>query len=186
MRPIRTTIALVSLAAMTGSLFSGVQPASAVFPGANGKIVFASDRDGNDKIYTMAANGRHLTRLTFNATSDYNPQWSPDRQSIVFESKRSGNDEIYVMDHAGLEPHQAHQERRIRSDAGVLTRRHRRRLREQPRRQRQHLRRERDRSKHPVTRLTVSDEEDWMPAWSPDGSEIAFASHRDGDFESTA
>ena len=62
------------------------------------KIVFYSDRDGNDEIYTMKPDGSNQTRLTFNEASDTYPAWSPDGRQIAFQSDRDGNDEIYVMD----------------------------------------------------------------------------------------
>jgi hypothetical protein len=34
-----------------------VAPAHAAFPGKNGKIAFVSNRDGNDEIYSMDADG---------------------------------------------------------------------------------------------------------------------------------
>ena len=66
-----------------------------------GKIVFYSDRDGNDEIYTMNPDGNNQTRLTFNNAADAYPVWSPDGRQIAFHSNRDGNDEIYVMDADG-------------------------------------------------------------------------------------
>ena len=65
------------------------------------KIVFYSKRDGNTEIYTMDSDGGDQTRLTFNATSDSSPVWSPNGQQIAFHSKRDENLEIYVMDADG-------------------------------------------------------------------------------------
>jgi len=42
------------------------------------KIVFVSDRDGNDELYMMDYDGHNQTRLTFNKIRDYMPCWSPD------------------------------------------------------------------------------------------------------------
>ncbi len=64
---------------------------------ANGKIAFVSDRDGNNEIYLMDADGSSQTRLTNNPADDSSPAWSPDGARIVFESNRDGNFEIYVM-----------------------------------------------------------------------------------------
>jgi Tol biopolymer transport system component len=61
------------------------------------KIAFASDRDGNYEIYTMAADGSDLSRLTENSDEDREPAWSPDGTRLAFVSSRDGNPEIYVM-----------------------------------------------------------------------------------------
>ena len=75
-----------------------------------GKIVFYSKRDGNSEIYTMDSDGSDQTRLTFNATRDNAPSWSPNGQQIAFHSSRHDdnnphtaeeNTEIYVMDADG-------------------------------------------------------------------------------------
>lgn len=66
-----------------------------------GRIVFASDRDGNFEIYTMYANGSHVTRLTNYPGDDTEPAWSPDGQKIAFVSDRPGRDEIFVMNSDG-------------------------------------------------------------------------------------
>ena len=65
------------------------------------KIVFYSNRDGNEEIYTMDSDGSNQQRLTFNETRDGWPVWSPNGQQIVFHSNRDGNWEIYVMDADG-------------------------------------------------------------------------------------
>ena len=65
------------------------------------KIVFHSDREGNNEIYKMKSDGSNQTRLTFNAASDAYPVWSPNGRQIAFQSDRDGNDEIYVMNADG-------------------------------------------------------------------------------------
>ena len=74
----------------------------------NGKIVFETNRDGNDEIYVMDADGGNLRNLTRHPARDIRPEWSPDGKQIAFISNRSGNeevlvgnDEIYVMDADG-------------------------------------------------------------------------------------
>ena len=69
-----------------------------------GKIVFYSHRDGNEEIYTMAADGSNPMRLTFNEARDTSPAWSPNGQQIAFHSYRDGNAEVYVMDADGSNP----------------------------------------------------------------------------------
>ncbi len=75
-----------------------------------GKIAFYSTRDGNSEIYTMHSDGSGQTRLTFNATRDNAPSWSPNGRQIAFHSSRHDdndphtaeeNTEIYVMDADG-------------------------------------------------------------------------------------
>lgn len=61
------------------------------------RIAFVSDRDGNDEIYVMNADGTDQQRLTNNDVDDWWPAWSPDGTRIAFTSGRDGNDEIYVM-----------------------------------------------------------------------------------------
>jgi len=61
------------------------------------KIAFASNRDGNQEIYVMNADGSGVTRLTDNPAEDHSPVWSPDGGTIAFVSNRNGNAEIYLM-----------------------------------------------------------------------------------------
>jgi dipeptidyl aminopeptidase/acylaminoacyl peptidase len=61
------------------------------------RIAFTSDRDGDDEIYTMRADGSDVQQLTTNGSSDDQPAWSPDGTRIAFTSFRDGNEEVYVM-----------------------------------------------------------------------------------------
>ncbi len=67
------------------------------------RIVFVSDRDGNEEIYVMNADGSGVTRLTHNPAYDGGPSWSPDGTRIAFDSERDGNYDIYVMKGDGTE-----------------------------------------------------------------------------------
>lgn len=68
----------------------------------NGKrLAFASDREGNHEIYTMAADGSDVRRLTSTpgkGKHSWNPAWSPHGGHIAFDSNRSGKDEIYTVE----------------------------------------------------------------------------------------
>ena len=55
-----------------------VPKATAAMPGANGKITYASNGDGNAEIYTIDADGSNLTRLTNNPAAENYPTYSPD------------------------------------------------------------------------------------------------------------
>jgi hypothetical protein len=99
----RRTIFLVCLGVMLVALTLSSE-AQAAFPGANGKIAFASDRDDPNpgtcdpcavEIYTIDPDGSDLTRLTYNHGS--RPEWSPDGQKIAF----NGVGGVYVMNADG-------------------------------------------------------------------------------------
>ena len=96
-------LALLTLALLV-RISAGGDTAGAAFPGANGKIAFASDRDGNYEIYVMNADGSGQTNLTNNPADDHAPAWSPDGSRIAFQTARDGDSEIYVMNTDGSEP----------------------------------------------------------------------------------
>jgi dipeptidyl aminopeptidase/acylaminoacyl peptidase len=93
--------AAVVVAAVVAPLAFAAAPATAAFPGQNGRIAFVSERDGNREIYVMNADGSGQTRLTNTTADEWGPAFSPDGSRIAFESRRDGNGEIYVMEADG-------------------------------------------------------------------------------------
>src|SRR5439155_1221949 len=188
---------IVPLALSTGtptrwspSRIVSTQPVGTILVGqavSNGKIAFVSDRDGNNEIYTMNPDGTGVTRLTFDTVvshNDLSPAWSPDGTKIAFASDRDGNYEIYTMnaDDSGptrltsnladdASPTWSHDGTKIAFvrylvggnyeiydlDADLCH----------------------ECTGTGPTNLSQSASADLEPAWSPDGTKIAFASNRD-------
>jgi Tol biopolymer transport system component len=71
------------------------------------RIVFQTNQVRNGTfiyrdIFVINVDGTGLTNLTHNSTyQDLRPAWSPDGTRITFQSNRDGNDEIYVMNADG-------------------------------------------------------------------------------------
>ncbi|MCA1692084.1 MAG: hypothetical protein LC733_07770 [Actinobacteria bacterium] len=90
------------IALMMAVVGVGFVPAAlGAFLGTNGKIVFVSDRDGDNEIFTMNPDGTAQTNITNNSFTEFEPAWSADGTRIAFVSNRDGNNEIYTMDANG-------------------------------------------------------------------------------------
>jgi ABC-type transport system substrate-binding protein/Tol biopolymer transport system component len=153
------------------------------------QIAFESDReDDNDEIYVMDADGDNVVRLTEEAGADWQPVWSPDGQRIAFTSDRDGDEDIWLMNADGSDPVNLTQtdddcedpawspdgsqiafsqyvdenwdlylidvEAALADDAAEAT-----------------------------TRLTDDPDTDGWPDWSPDGTQIVFATDRTDNME---
>lgn len=82
--------------------------ANAAYPGANGKIAFATSRG----IAVAGPDGRGFRRLS--SGRDLSPAWSADGRRIAFERRtRRGGSDIWVMDANGSH------ERRVTGTAGA-------------------------------------------------------------------
>lgn len=95
--------ALAIAAAMALALFLlawvAAQPAQAAFPGQNGKIVFQSNRAGNN-IHVIDPAGGTATNLT-RSDGNSDPAYSPDGSKIAFVSGGTGGNDIFVMNADG-------------------------------------------------------------------------------------
>jgi Tol biopolymer transport system component len=73
------------------------------------KIAFQSNRDDGDgvsdfDIYTVNSTGpANLTKITTNPSDDRDPNWSPAGSRIVFSSTRSGQERIWTVSSTGTE-----------------------------------------------------------------------------------
>jgi Tol biopolymer transport system component len=177
----RTWFVILTSIGVTGSVFVSSGPVTAAFPGANGKIAFESNRDGNSEIYSMNPDGSSQTRLTNNSFLDTEPTWSPNGTRIAFTSDRDGNEEIYVMNADGsgqtrLTTNSSEDDDPAWSPDGA----------------RIAFTSDRDGNFEIYamnadgtgqTRLTTNSDVDGSPAWSPDGTKITFQRTSGTDFD---
>jgi len=141
------------------------------------RIAFRSQRDGNDEIYVMNADGSCQTNLTDDPENELSPAWSPDGKRIAFARFFDGNPRADIavinldgsgfqrLTHAGGEypawspngtqiafasARDGNYEIYVMNADGTNQ-----------------------------TRLTNNPAYDMSPAWSPDGKRIAFDTQRD-------
>jgi Tol biopolymer transport system component len=106
-----STIAVGLLVASGVALLAPSDPASATFPGQNGRIAFQSNRvtqdnpEGDYEIFKMNPDGSDIKQLTSNSSIDSTPSYSPNGKKITFERSVGGSTdpyaEIYVMNADG-------------------------------------------------------------------------------------
>jgi TolB protein len=67
------------------------------------RILFTGYRQNGSDIYTVAADGSDLLRLTPSVGYSFNATWSPQGDQIIYVSNRRGTSEIYLMNVEGGE-----------------------------------------------------------------------------------
>jgi Tol biopolymer transport system component len=178
----RRHLVVITLAILSACILlsSRSAPAGAT-SGANAKIAFESQRDGNSEIYVMRADGSAQTRLTSDASPDRLPVWSPDGTQIAYEHGTGADQEIFLISALGGAP------TNLTNSAGLdfLPR-------WSPDGSRIAFMSERDGNYEIYimnadgsgqTNLTNHLSTDGGQAWSPDGTKIAFQTQRDGNNE---
>lgn len=148
-----------------------------------GRMAFASERDGDGEIYLMNADGSQPIRLTSVPGPDLDPVFSPDGTRIAFCSGRDGNNrEIYIMQADGTDQTNVTNHPNA-YDCGSTWSPHGTQLAFASNRDSSFTGSniyvmQADGSE--VIRLTESGE-DFHPDWAPDGTQIVFVSARDGE-----
>ncbi|HLX61032.1 MAG TPA: SUMF1/EgtB/PvdO family nonheme iron enzyme [Planctomycetota bacterium] len=132
-----------------------------------GTIIFTSDRSGTFKIWSMDASGKNAKPLTQGPNLDADPRFSPDGNRILYTTVIDGFPQVWAMNHDGSQPQAITKGSQAAwspdASAIVFIRDDQTWIREIA-----------SGSEH---RLTP---ENWqrcgVPAWSPDGKQIALAS----------
>jgi TolB protein len=100
LRPVRFRV-LPALVLAAAIIAVGAAPASATFPGPNGRIAFNAfvEKTKSLEIFTATPKGGDVRRLTRSPnTFSQLPDWSPDGQRIAFFSeRRKGNQPVQIQ-----------------------------------------------------------------------------------------
>lgn len=98
----RSRYVLVAVLAALLVLGWAAVPAQATFPGPNGKVVFTSLYLSRPQIYTMGFHGANKTRMTNPPRQNFSPSWNWDSTRIVFITiPPSGTSQIFMMNAIG-------------------------------------------------------------------------------------
>lgn len=159
---------------------------------ADAEIAFESDRNGQDDIYIMNADGSYEKRLTSSSSDgllNLRPVWSPDCRSIVFTklwTKPTHHSALYVMasDGTNVRPFRqvagsvADWEPTWSPDGTEVAF-----VSDQDGNPDIYVAQANGTHVRQLTSSKGADKHSWNPAWSPRGDEIVFDSNHDGGDE---
>jgi Tol biopolymer transport system component/DNA-binding winged helix-turn-helix (wHTH) protein len=148
--------------------------AGAVTFAPNGKIFFSSAMSGNDEIWSVNADGGEQRQLTNNAANDSAPVVSADNHSIFFASNRTGEVHVWRMNADGTDQTQI-----TKSKSGIP-------IFASPDGRWLYFHSGRDRTLWRVAtgggeEQPVLNKAEYRFAFSPDGSQVAFAEKQNAD-----
>ena len=86
------SVAILALVAVASGPLGPVSAAA-----STGRIAFAACVAGNWDIYSVAADGTGLRRMTTHPADDLGPAWSPDGTRLAFASRRDGYWNLYIL-----------------------------------------------------------------------------------------
>ena len=180
--PLIGIVVLMGMAFAAYTLISG--PPSA---GGGTLIAFQSKENRNTKwgIYTMDADGNNITQITSEAFDDERPRWSPDGEWIAYQST-DGDKDIYIIRSDGTRqtritnlPNDEHSPS-WSSDGKQLVYHAEANGRAAIFKVSIDIQPQTVRLSEPVQLTNGDDGQNFWPVWSPDDSEIAFWSTRNG------